>query len=880
MPVRYSKGRFLGKGGFARCYEVQHLETREIFAAKIVAKASVAKPRAHAKLRSEIAIHQSLEHERVVKFYNYFEDTENVYIILEMCPNQTLNELMRRRPSKRMSEAEAMFYAYDLLMALRYLHRRRVIHRDLKLGNLFLDANMRLRVGDFGLAAQLEHDGDRKRTICGTPNYIAPEILDGQGGHSYEVDIWSFGVVLYTMLIGRPPFETSDVKATYRRIRYNDYSFPENVPVSEASRDLIRSILRTDPQTRPSLEGILASQWFQSVRLPPAMPGTLAVRGSSPRMSGSCGGTPVTKRSDTPERGAADFARIDSPVARCPLRERSPLSVRAPPQATVPAAANGSQSPHVQPVKKAWQQGQGVPRAPASNGRPPSATMRNDENAPPLDSGASGKASHNMLRGNVAGCPATAQAGQSASNQSQPAQHQAALGSAANRTPVRDPSPLGNPYGPGAPSSLCNSARLPGGSGTVSPQRAAASGAVHRLGTPTLCTPKTGMHSARGSSPAPRASHEPSSSGPALARTSPAATSHATPSGPSSRRQANASESPCRTMRGAYSASHGVATPTGSTATREGSATDRRGRCASSPALGHNAILQALGGPSGNAANSRRTSSSSANTLGPSAAGSSSARLARGAAPSPVADSAVLAGPVAANSSSSSALPEMWVSRWVDYSSKYGIGYVLSDGAIGVYFNDSTKAVLNPDGRRFDYVTRRTQDKPEMMSTHSIDDFPEDLRKKVTLLRHFRGFLLGNGGDQRNEATSGESSLPFMHPQPEEPASVLTDGTRAEQPYVKKWMRNDRAILFQLSNKIVQVIFFDRTEAVLSSKAHSVVYVDKHNRERCTYPLSSILDVPNPELAKRLRYTKEFLVQVLSGGARPSGSARPAEGGA
>merc|ERR1719262_1375370 len=120
MPVRYSKGRFLGKGGFARCYEVQHMETREIFAAKIVQKASIVKPRAHAKLRSEIAIHQSLDHERIVRFYDYFEDADNVYIILEMCPNQTLNELLRRKPNKRMSESEALFYAYDLISALRY----------------------------------------------------------------------------------------------------------------------------------------------------------------------------------------------------------------------------------------------------------------------------------------------------------------------------------------------------------------------------------------------------------------------------------------------------------------------------------------------------------------------------------------------------------------------------------------------------------------------------------------------------------------------------------------------------------------------------------------------------------------------------------------
>jgi len=101
------------------------------------------------------------------------------------------------------------------------LQSNRVIHRDLKLGNLFLSEKMELKLGDFGLATKLEFDGEKKRTICGTPNYIAPEILDGKIGHSYEVDTWSLGVVIYTLIIGKPPFETPDVKSTYKKIRSN-----------------------------------------------------------------------------------------------------------------------------------------------------------------------------------------------------------------------------------------------------------------------------------------------------------------------------------------------------------------------------------------------------------------------------------------------------------------------------------------------------------------------------------------------------------------------------------------------------------------------------------------------------------------------------------
>ena len=138
--------------------------------------------------------------------------------------------------------------------ALKYLHSHRVIHRDLKLGNLFLSDKMEIKIGDFGLATKLEFDGEKKRTICGTPNYIAPEVLDGKQGHSYEVDIWSLGVIIYTLLIGKPPFETSDVKTTYRRIRMNAFSFPEHVSISEAAKSLISSILVTDPLKRLSVD--------------------------------------------------------------------------------------------------------------------------------------------------------------------------------------------------------------------------------------------------------------------------------------------------------------------------------------------------------------------------------------------------------------------------------------------------------------------------------------------------------------------------------------------------------------------------------------------------------------------------------------------------
>lgn len=166
---------------------------------------------------------------------------------------------------------------------MKYLHSHRVIHRDLKLGNLFLNDKMEVKIGDFGLATKLEFDGEKKRTICGTPNYIAPEVLEGKQGHSYEVDIWSLGVIIYTLIIGKPPFETSDVKTTYRRIRMNAYNFPENVPISDQARDLITKILNNDPSKRPSVDDVLIHEWIKhSGTIPRLLPAsTLACPPSS-----------------------------------------------------------------------------------------------------------------------------------------------------------------------------------------------------------------------------------------------------------------------------------------------------------------------------------------------------------------------------------------------------------------------------------------------------------------------------------------------------------------------------------------------------------------------------------------------------------------------
>ena len=131
---------------------------------------------------------------------------------------------------------------------------------------------MEVKVGDFGLATKLDFENERKRTICGTPNYIAPEVLEGKSGHSYEVDYWSLGVIIYTLIIGKPPFETTDVKATYQRIKQNNYSFPEHVSISDEAKDLIQRILTKNPSSRPNLDEMLGHDFLSTHAIPKTLP--------------------------------------------------------------------------------------------------------------------------------------------------------------------------------------------------------------------------------------------------------------------------------------------------------------------------------------------------------------------------------------------------------------------------------------------------------------------------------------------------------------------------------------------------------------------------------------------------------------------------------
>ena len=237
--------------------QVQQTETHTIrkflpyfhFPGKIIHKSRISKPHHKEKISREIELHASLSHRNVVQFFKHFEDSDNIYIMLENCTLKSLVHVQKARVT--VTEPEMRYYMAQLCDGVAYIHQQHIIHRDLKLGNLFLTASMAVKIGDFGLATRLGQE--KKGTICGTPNYISPEVLNKEG-HGFPADVWALGCCMYALLVGAPPFETSTLKETYSRIAENHYTIPDSL--SKGAYHLIKKLLHPNPKQRPSVAAI------------------------------------------------------------------------------------------------------------------------------------------------------------------------------------------------------------------------------------------------------------------------------------------------------------------------------------------------------------------------------------------------------------------------------------------------------------------------------------------------------------------------------------------------------------------------------------------------------------------------------------------------
>ncbi|MBA0587492.1 hypothetical protein Gorai_000620 [Gossypium raimondii] len=215
---KYELGRTLGEGTFAKVKFARHLETGENVAIKILDKEKVLKHKMIAQIKREISTMKLIIHPNVIRLYEVMASKTKIYIVLELV---TGGELFDKIASKgRLKEDEARKYFQQLINAVDYCHSRGVYHRDLKPENLLLDGNGVLKVSDFGLSAlpqQVREDG-LLHTTCGTPNYVAPEVIDNKGYDGAKADLWSCGVILFVLMAGYLPFEDSNLVSLYKKV--------------------------------------------------------------------------------------------------------------------------------------------------------------------------------------------------------------------------------------------------------------------------------------------------------------------------------------------------------------------------------------------------------------------------------------------------------------------------------------------------------------------------------------------------------------------------------------------------------------------------------------------------------------------------------------
>lgn len=250
-------GRHLGKGKFGNVYLAREKNTKFVVALKVLFKKQVHESGIEHQVRREIEIQAHLRHANIIRLYGYFHDEDRIYMILEYAPKGTLFKSLKEQPNSRFGEKQSAIYIKSLASALYYLHKKNVIHRDIKLENLLLGNDGELKIADFGWCV---HEPNSKRTtLCGTLDYLPPEMVQGKP-HTKNVDLWSLGVLCYELLVGQPPFNAPTYDATYKKIMKVQYNVPDYV--SLGARHLMKNLLVLKPDERMPLEKIITHPWI------------------------------------------------------------------------------------------------------------------------------------------------------------------------------------------------------------------------------------------------------------------------------------------------------------------------------------------------------------------------------------------------------------------------------------------------------------------------------------------------------------------------------------------------------------------------------------------------------------------------------------------
>jgi serine/threonine protein kinase len=255
--------KVLGKGSFGKVLLVRKTDSGAIFAVKVLQKDHVVKRNQVEHTKTERRVLGYVKHPYIVRLHFAFQSKKRLYLVMNYCPGGELFFHLGR--AGRFSEGRARFYAAEIMLALEYLHSLGVVYRDLKPENVLLDAEGHVMITDFGLSKEGINDNASAKSFCGTPEYLAPEVLT-RTGHGWAADWWSLGALLYEMLTGLPPFYSRSRDRLFRKILHSTIKMPKFF--SPDATDLVMSLLCRDPLKRLGGGGcneIKAHPWFRGM---------------------------------------------------------------------------------------------------------------------------------------------------------------------------------------------------------------------------------------------------------------------------------------------------------------------------------------------------------------------------------------------------------------------------------------------------------------------------------------------------------------------------------------------------------------------------------------------------------------------------------------
>ncbi|XP_073271165.1 CBL-interacting serine/threonine-protein kinase 9-like isoform X5 [Primulina huaijiensis] len=258
---KYELGRTLGEGSFGKVKFARNTQSTGEYAVaiKIIDRHRVLSSHMVEQIKREISTMKMIKHPNVLNILEVMASKTKIYIVLEYVGGGELFDKIARQG--KLKEGVARRYFQQLINAVDYCHSRGVYHRDLKPENLLLDSHGVLKVSDFGLSAFSKQEDGLLHTACGTPNYVAPEVLNDKGYDGTTSDVWSCGVILFVLMAGYLPFEEPNLMALYRKIYKADFSFPPWF--STNAKKLIKRILDPNPLTRITIPEILENDWFK-----------------------------------------------------------------------------------------------------------------------------------------------------------------------------------------------------------------------------------------------------------------------------------------------------------------------------------------------------------------------------------------------------------------------------------------------------------------------------------------------------------------------------------------------------------------------------------------------------------------------------------------